>query len=52
VTNSSLQLIGKTVEMFISFREHERRSAVLDGLNYILADAAIARFVADELPLE
>src|SRR5205085_11388205 len=52
VTNSSLQLIGKIVEMFISFREHERRAAVLDGLNYILADAAIPRFLADEFPVE
>jgi hypothetical protein len=45
-------LIRKKVEVFVSFCEYERRTARFDGLNDVLADAAIPRIVADKLRIE
>ena len=52
MTNFSFKVLGETDEVFVSFCEHERRAARMDGFNDILADAAIPRFVADEFGIE
>src|SRR5262245_44492039 len=38
--------------MFVSFREHERRTPCLHGFDHILADATVPRFVCDQFPVE
>ena len=44
--------MGEEVQVVVSFGEHERRPAGLDGFDYIVADATISRWVTDQVTVK